>query len=768
MSLSRLFSISIALMLLTATTSRAQESDLQTPRLGPPPAHLSVAEIQARFADPPARFRILKIIHNLPETDAAQDALLAGLARQHFGGLVTNIPFRQYLRSDAEWRVFTRGVTEAKKRGMAMWLYDERGYPSGNAGGLTMQGHPEWEARGLYYNDAVTPGGAVALDLPPGKLVRAAAFPLAAGAIDLDQGVDLAASVKDGKLAWTAPAGSWRVLAITEDSLYANTHAAVSLADKLPYINLLLPEPTAHFIGLTHKAYAAHLGPDLGKYFIATFTDEPSLMSMFMRQQSWRVVPWAAPLPREFKGRRGHDLAPLLPALFTNAGPRGAHARHDFWQTVGELVASNYFGQLRDWCRRHNVPSGGHLLLEEPLLSHVTCYGDLFRCERMLDAPSLDCLTSIPDQVHWFSARLVSSAGEIEDRIDNMCETSDHAQRYRPTGDNRPPVPVTEAQIRGTCNRLIVSGITGITSYYSFAGLNDEAIQRLNQWIGRCCATLYGGGQVTDVAVVYPIESVWPHFEPSRLWNNDAPEAAKNIEKAYRTAADQLFFNRRDFTFIDTRTLTEAVVEKGVLKYKDHAFRVVVLPAVDTLPLEAWENLARFWQGGGTLVAVGALPTNSESQFPSAAVQKIARVIFGEGGARRVKNNAAAGHGVYLPLADVGRLSAVLDALLDPEVKAGQGYRPTLATHRRIGGNEIFFLINDSDKPWSGAVSLAAAGKGERYDPATGAVTPLASPDGIDVKLGPYGAALFRFDQPKPPARREDTVKALQKVMDFK
>ncbi|MCF7734376.1 MAG: hypothetical protein K9N23_22025, partial [Akkermansiaceae bacterium] len=104
------------------------------------------ASLASRFADPPAATRIQKIIHGWPDDPTAQDALIASLERQGFGGVVCNLSFDQYLESEPKWEAFTRAVRTAKHAGMAMWLYDERGYPSGNAGGLTLRDHPEWEA----------------------------------------------------------------------------------------------------------------------------------------------------------------------------------------------------------------------------------------------------------------------------------------------------------------------------------------------------------------------------------------------------------------------------------------------------------------------------------------------------------------------------------------------------------------------------------------------------------------------------------------------
>lgn len=705
-----------------------------------------------RFADPPAESRILKIIHSWPDDPAAQEALIRRLISQGFGGVVCNVSFTDYLESEEKWQAFVRAVHRAKEAGMALWLYDEKGYPSGTAGGLTLRDHPEWQARGLLIAEAISVGGPVALDLPPGQLHRASAFPLQGGHIQLDRALNLAGQVQAGKLTWQAPESRWWVVAITESFLYEGTHSSVSVGDRRPDINLLMPEPTARFLEVTHGRYAAHLGPDLGRWFVSTFTDEPSLMSLFLRPMPYCVLPWAPALPEEFRRRRGYELEPVIPHLLAEAGGSERKVRYDFWQTVAELVAENFFGQIQQFCRRHGVLSGGHLLMEESLLAHVPLYGDFFRCLRYLDAPSMDCLTSVPSEVPWFIARLISSAADLEGRTVTMCEASDFAQVYRPAGDTRPGRQVTAEEIRGTCNRLLLGGIHTITSYYTFKGLSGEQLQSLNLWVGRCSTMLAGGPQVTDLVVLYPIESLWPRFVPARHGATDSANAAA-VEQAYANVHGALYEANRDFTFVDGRTLAQAQVEGGVLRHRKLTWRVVILPGADTLPLAAWENLARFWRQGGAVIAVAALPAHSESEFPCRHVQALAEEMFGRPQEPHVHANAAGGVGVYLPPGAEALLPTVLDALLEPDVKVSGPRAPVRATHRRVEGQEVYFLINDSPAPWQGSVSLAAVGPGERWDPASGTRTEVASAEAVPLSLEAYGGVLLRFPTARLPRR---------------
>lgn len=730
-----------------------------------------------RFAIPPACARIIKIIHNWPDDPQSQDSLLQTLVAQGFGGVVSNVSFDDYMVSEPKWTAFLRGIAEAKKIGMALWLYDERAYPSGNAGGITMEGkpvpqwrkegelppppalHPDWEARGLLVTDVEARQGQVSLDLPPGKLVSVAAYPVREGQLDLQHAVDLVASVAGDKLSWQAPAGDWHVIAVTESRLYEGTHAQMSLNEKIPYINLLMPEPTARFLQVTHERYAERLGADLGKTFVSTFTDEPSLMSLFLRKMPYRPLPWSPQLAAEFKQRRGYALEPFLPALVADSGPQGLKARYDYWQTVGELVSENYFGQIQQWCHQHQVLSGGHLLGEEMIAGHPGLYGDFFRCIRRLDAPSLDCLTSIPAQVPWYDARLLASAGELTGKTVVMCETSDHSQRYRPAGDTRPIVPVTEEQIRGTCNRLIYGGVNVITSYYSFAGLKAEQLRRLNNHIGRCCTMLAGGHQVTDIAVLYPSETLWTHYTPSHQGAGEA-RGAVAVERAYYAASQGLYDAGRDFGYVDAQALTAAKVQSGALVHGNLSWRVVVLPRTDTLPLAAWENLARFWRQGGAVIALGALPANSESEFPSPAVQALANEMFGKPTGPSRTTNANGGAGVYLPPGAEALLPVVVSGLLEADVTTASE-SPLRATHRRLEGHEVYFIINDSAAAWTGDVSVCAQGAGAQWDPATGKATALAAGSKVSLSLEPYGATLLRFPQARTPQRYRPTGEAL-------
>ncbi|MCD9022540.1 glycosyl hydrolase [Cohnella silvisoli] len=713
------------------------------------------------FINPPKDARMLKIIHAWPDDPAQAARDIAQMVRQGYGGVVCNQGFDGvtcdasmdggYVESAFKWATFRKGVELADEAGLTMWLYDEAGFPSGVAWGITLRDRPEWEAAGLFAAETITEGegvgGQVHLEIPPGTLVSAAAYPLAEGVADLGRAIDLTPHVQAGRISWAGGMGEWRVVAITSGPLFEGTHTGVSgVPGKQKYINLLLPEPVQQFIRVTHDRYAEQLGGDLGRYFEAAFTDEPSLMSLFMREMPYKPLPWSDRLAGQFRERYGYELMPVLSALFIEAGNVSRRVRFDFWQLIGELVSDNYFGALRSWCREHNLPSGGHLLLEEFPVQHVPNYGDLFRCLRQLDAPGMDCLTMKPAQAPWMVAKMVGSIADLQGKLHTMSETTEFHEL-----NCSPPLAISLAEYRGTCNRLIAGGINKITTYSKFPELSDEELAELNVWIGRCCALLKGGRHVADVAVYYPIESLWTAFAPSRHWVDEAGPQAERIAKLFEDASNALYKSQYEFTYLDNTALSACEVSDGKLVYGELSWKALVLPGVTTLRSEAVRVIEAFWRAGGTVIALGDVPVNTEQSFPCPDLQALSANIFdgSDNGYRIVDDVATA-------------LPATLVRDFVKDVTVGQPDSELRVAHRLIEGKDIYFIINDSPDAWEGDVTIAGVSRGGtilRLDPATGDATPIEAGRPIRLALGEYGGVLLVVDKTNRTITTEVTTK---------
>ena len=119
----------------------------------------------------------LKIIHNFPHpAEATLDekknvvtSYLLDIASRGFGGIVNNISTRNYLRNPEEHEVFAFVADECERLGLRLWIYDEDGYPSGGAGGLTLAENPDFEATAVVMvKSTLNAGETVTIDLPRG------------------------------------------------------------------------------------------------------------------------------------------------------------------------------------------------------------------------------------------------------------------------------------------------------------------------------------------------------------------------------------------------------------------------------------------------------------------------------------------------------------------------------------------------------------------------------------------------------------------------
>ncbi|MFW6156994.1 MAG: glycosyl hydrolase, partial [Armatimonadota bacterium] len=158
--------------------------------------------------------------------------------------------------SDEYMDLIRVAVEEAAELGLYAWLYDEGGWPSGSAQGRVLEGHDELR----------------------------------------DQVLRVAG---DGEIVAEVAIGERNVLFTLDDTGYSVDH--------------LNPEATERFIEVTHGRYAEAVGEFFGGTIPGIFTDEVRVRGEVGADR----IPWTGRMLKEFEARRGFDLRPWLPALFS-------------------------------------------------------------------------------------------------------------------------------------------------------------------------------------------------------------------------------------------------------------------------------------------------------------------------------------------------------------------------------------------------------------------------------------------------------------------
>lgn len=520
------------------------------------------------WRDPAAADRPLQIVHGIPGPRANLDGMRyyrdLGL-----GGVVCNVAFDNYLRSEDNWRNLVSAVEACKALGLVVWLYDEEGYPSGEAGGLVLEKNLEYEAIELAYDPSQ----------PEPFIIRPS---------------------------------------------YEHAHAANNYHAARRCPNLIDDRAMRSFIELTHEAYRERLSAHFGDTIHAMFTDEPSLMAVNLGQlpesvrQKVRVVdpldpavkplpsvPWSYDLPQRYRERFGEDIASQQQSLFTGDSPADRRMRRQFWSLIADLIAERYFGAIQDWCRANQLAASGHTLHEHSIIHHVPLEGNALKVLSRMDIPGLDMLSSEPlglARHGWLTPALPSSAAMLNGRRRVMTEVSDFSQKMGNAG------PASLADMQATAAWQAVWGVTDFTLYYSPRDRSEEDYRAYAEYVGRLNAVLKPASLESEVLLYYPIYDLWAEYLPVGKPLDMASQSARarEIVESFNRLGTLLSHAQVPFGVIDHEHLARAAVEPdGRWSLGGHRFHTLVIPASVELPPEAAAMVDRLRQAGGRVIEDG-------------------------------------------------------------------------------------------------------------------------------------------------------------------
>ncbi|HRS94381.1 MAG TPA: hypothetical protein P5179_03830 [Candidatus Latescibacteria bacterium] len=727
------------------------------------------------FLDPPSKFRPLQIVHGFdrflehPGDLIGEEGIgrrLDQLRRVGIGGVVSNVGggFGEYLLEERQWEVWVSGMQQAHERGMVLWWYDEKGYPSGTAGGIVTRANPSLCAVGLAcYSLSATGPGRFQFVLPASCLKFEVAF--ASGDFDrvgMDGVIGLTSSTdENGCLYWEVPEGDWTVLYLAQRYMYEGTHAAANVCEFKHYVNLLEPEATRRFLAVTHDEYFRRTPPGLWKNVRAVFTDEPSLMTGYAGPLPQRfqgnvpvidkplfrdrpvAVPWSQGLVAAFTERKGYDPKPRLWCLFCGEHEDARAFRQDFYEIVTELYTNGFYRQVRNWCDRHNIAFSGHVMAEEWLGGHVEYHGSLFAPVREMSLPGIDMLDSDPVSIlegHGFmTAKQVASIAHLTGAQQVHSECSDWSQRNNGRG-------ATLEQRYGQGGLLYVLGVNQVTAYWSWDDIGDEAYRTYNDYMGRLGMLLRGGVHRCDVAVLYPIRTAWLDFLPHASYEADnagqkvvstagARERFNAVGAAYADTVRDLLRSQIDLDIIDEQALTEGIIGAGALHVAGESYRVIVLPQCEAISLSAAEALAAFGRSGGLVVSIGAPPRLVESARATAKVHEGMEQLFGARGNGRILKKEE-----VVPYLRSARCATLELAEANPSI---------LCTERSLDGRGLCMIVNASGEPQLIRPRSRLREPLDLYRPLDGSIAPFRA--GAELHLGSFESVFLVAQAPSPP-----------------
>lgn len=470
---------------------------------------------------------------------------------------------------------------------------------------------------------------------------------------------------------------------------------------------------------MSRSAIDNHLSV-VGDRLLQAFGDRPPTAVFSDSLEVYRAD-WTDDLPQEFQRRRGYDLLPLLPSLFLETGPEAADIRHDWGQTLSELVDDRYLKPANAWARAHRTQ---------------------FRSQTYGFPPvtlSSNALVALPEGEgnNWrafTTTRWATSASHLFDRNVTSAEawTWLHSPSFR----------ATPLDMKAEADILFLQGINQLIGHgwpytppgvaepgwalYAAAVFSDQnpwwlVMPDISRYLQRVSYVLRQGRPANDVAILLPTNDAWAATKPARATVSDEMH---NYVTPGLTA--QVLDAGYGFDYIDG-----AALDKLQSRY-----RVLLLPRVTRIDAASYKKVEQFARRGGTVLAIEKAPSLGAGYVDSIAqakqVQAVTQKLFRPGSRARVVSESAVG--------DELRKS------LEPDLRLEREQSTIGFIHRRLEQGDLYFVANTTNKEVSTRARFrdGADKPAQLWNPVTGATKALSG-NSFELNLAPYESVIVVF-----------------------
>ncbi len=596
----------------------------------------------------------------------------------------------------------------AKDNDLKMWIFDEKWWPSQTLGGEVPE---RYGAKKLTTDRTDLAGPAVyetTLDQPE-RLVALIAARIDGEALVGDSLTDLSGHLENGRLRWTAPEGQWAVIRFD----WTLAPAAGQGGDLT--VDGASQDCVDWFIETVYQPHYDRFKDDFGKTIVGFFYDEPETRG-----------DWGTEVPKVLS-ERGIDYHKALVAWkFKLAGDDGASYRYQYADAFFEAWGRVMYGSMLKWCEERGVASIGHFMEHDGLyLKHGLGAGDLFKMQKYNSMGGIDLVVHqmYPGQ-EPAQTRGTYHLPKIASSISHAYNKKDHLAMCEIFGgyDQRLTYPVMkwltdQHQVRGL-NFMITHSFnpkapndTDYPPYFYNDGLEPRwPLYRVwADYTNRLSLLLTGGRHVCPVAILYPGASAY------------AGQVVTPEDITYLFQRNLYDTDWVPYEVIESGAITGDTPRRVALAIHEEAYRILVVPPIETMPYTTLAKVKAFLEAGGVVIGFAAPPTRSATPGKTADDMKaLVESIWGTTAPNLLPRHPKGMEGVSFllpPSTDREQLHEILShkALrLDRDIEGAltntSPQRPehNLRALRRVKeGKHVIFLVNEDHQNPTGPTRFA-------------------------------------------------------------
>ncbi len=419
---------------------------------------------------------------------------------------------------------------------------------------------------------------------------------------DLSEKVD-----SQGKLNWTAPEGSWKLIA----GFSGNTNQQVKRA---------APGGSGYVVDhLSEKAVDAYLA----RFDSAFDTGNYPVRAMFNDSYEVYNADWTPQFLTEFRERRGYDLKLHIRELISEEDTETVRrVKSDFRETMSELLLESFTNQWMEWAQDHDM------LVKNQ--AHGSP-GNLLDLYGTVDIPEIETFGStqfdIPglryEKEHLstreppdpYMLKFASSAAHVMGKPLASSESLTWLAEHF-----RTPLSLAKPEI----DQLFLSGINHVFfhgSTYSpedypwpgwlfyasvhFGPTNSfwQDLGAMNTYIARCQSVFQSANPDNEILVYWPIYDVWQYPEQRSLYQLTVHNISEwLIPTPFYEVNKSLNDGGWQTDYISDNQLEAARVEGEKIKLPGADYKVLVVPDLKTIPVETLKHLLSLAENGASVI----------------------------------------------------------------------------------------------------------------------------------------------------------------------
>lgn len=552
-------------------------------------------------------------------------------------------------------------------------------------------------------------------------LVALIAVSSAGATLDLTSRVDAG-----GRLDWTAPAGAWTLYGLFQ-GWHGKMVERAGPGGEGWVIDHFSSKALAGYLRVFDEAFARVDGGGVG--LRAFFNDSYEV------DDAVGNADWTPRFLAEFRARRGYDLLTQLPALFGDSDDAGIGSRvlSDHRETISDLLLERFTEPWREWAHAR-----GAIIRNQAHGSPANIL-DLYAASDIPEQEGSDILAmklassaahvtgkrlASAETATWINEHFLGTLGEVKAAVDRFFLGGINHNCYHGTAFSPPGEPWP-----------------GFHFYASIELNPSNPIWRdfpvLNAYVARAQSFLQLGRPDEDVLLYHPIHDRWagrgngelPHFSGRE---RDGPTAA-------REAATILRESGVGFDFISDRLLAGARFVDGAIETPGGArHRALVLPETRLMPVETLARAFDLAEAGAAILFHRSFPEDvpgfgrleerrARFRVFKDSLQERGREVAGAAVLTHGRGSIRVGENLRELLAGAGIEGETL-------VESGLAF-----VRRQTGAGAHYFLLNQSDRPLDGWVSLRTkASFAGIFDPMSGRHGVAATRAGDDGALSVY------------------------------